>query len=270
MAMLSVVPTQVQSPRLSPSRRRQIIWLLRLLLVASTLGLWQWSTAGSAYLVMVFSSPSLVFARLAAWLADPSWWRHLGVTLQGAALGYALGVAVALALVAVVTPSRLMTRFLAPFIAVLNSLPKVALAPLFIFWFGIALQSKVYFVASIICFIIFYGVHTGLRTIDPVLRDNIRLLGATKYDLLVHLYLPATLTWIISSLRLSLTFALLAAVVSEYLGSIRGIGFLIANAQLTLRSDVLIAGIIVIAAVSVTLDKGLIVIEKRMSSWRAF
>ncbi len=267
---MSTVNSGTSIGRLPKLGRRQVVWLIRVILIFSILGFWQLATLGDDYLQVVFSSPYLVAQRLVVWLADPKWWGHLGSTLQGATLGYLLGVTVALALVALVTPSPWLSAYAAPFIAVLNSLPKIALAPLFIFWFGIALQSKVYFVASTMCFIVFYGIHTGLRSIDPVLRDNTRVLGASNTEMLMHLYAPAILTWIISSLRLSLTFALLAAVVSEYLGSIHGIGYLIQDGQLTLRTDILIAGIFVIAIISITLDRALLVVEKYMSRWRAF
>ncbi len=176
----------------------------------------------------------------------------------------------ALFLVAFITPSPLLTRFFTPFIAALNSLPKIALAPLFIFWFGVTLQSKVYFVASLICFIVFQGIHTGIRTIDPALRDNTRLLGASRVELVFHLYIPAILTWIVSSLRLSSAFALLAAVVGEYLGANRGLGFLIASGQQSFRADIVIAGILVVAVMAVALDRALLAVERRMSAWRAF
>ena len=108
------------------------------------------------------------------------------------------------------------------------------------------------------------------NTIDPALRDNTRLLGASRFELVFHLYIPAILTWIVSSLRLSSAFALLAAVIGEYLGANRGLGFLIASGQQSFRTDVVIAGILVVAVIAVVLDRALLAVESRMSSWRAF
>jgi NitT/TauT family transport system permease protein len=249
--------------------RRWAIRAAQLALFAATLVVWQLASHNEKWRAS-FSSPSEVFARLAGWLFDRKWWPHLWATLESAFLGYLLGLVVALLLVAVITPSEWITRFFSPFIAALNALPKVALAPLFIFWFGTTLQSKVYFVASVICFTIFYGIQVGLRTIDPVLRDNVRMLGASRSAMVVHLYMPAILTWIIASLRLSIAFALLAAVISEYMGSIRGLGYLIAYAQQTMQPDSVIAGILVVSLVVLSLDRTLLATEARMSAWRAF
>jgi len=251
-------------------RQLVVLWAARLGILAAILIAWQVQGTKDPYWTLVFSTPVDVARRLGMWLGDPRWWTHLLITLEEAFLGYLLGVTAAVALVAVIAPSRFLTRFTAPYIAVLNALPKIALAPLFILWFGTTLQSKVYFVASLICFIVFHGVHTGLKTIDPGLLANTRMLGATRYHLLRDLYIPAIVTWIISSLRLSLAFALLAAVIAEYLGANRGLGFLIANGQRTLATDTVVAGILVVALVSILLDRLLVRAERRMTQWRAF
>lgn len=251
------------------SSRTALIWFCRAAIVTALAASWQFF-GQDEYWKSVFSSPSEVSQKFATWMADSRWWGHLAATLEEAALGYLLGVAVALVLVALITPNPLLGRFLAPYLAALNSLPKIALAPLFIFWFGTTLASKVYFVASLICFIIFHGIQTGLRTIDPAVRDNVRLLGASRLSMLMHLYIPAIFTWIISSLRLSSAFALLAAVIGEYLGSNKGLGYLIASAQQSMQPDAVIAGIISVAAIALLLDRSLHATEMRMSAWRAF
>jgi ABC-type nitrate/sulfonate/bicarbonate transport system permease component len=247
-----------------------IVWIVRLSIILCFLEAWQIVGTHSDYYTLVFSSPALVFETLVHWLADRAWWSNLGVTLEEAGLGYMLGVSLALMLVAAVAPSPVLGRFLAPFIAALNALPKIALAPLFILWFGTRLQSKVYFVASLICFIVFYGVLNGLRTIDGNLLANARILGASRINLLIEVYIPAIVTWLIASLRLSAAWALLASVIVEYLGSTSGLGYLIATGQQTLQANVVIAGILVVACVSVALDRLLTQTEARMMRWRAF
>lgn len=249
--------------------RRVAIRTAQVALFVGTLVTWQLASQNENWRAS-FSSPAEVTARVVGWLGDGKWWPHLWATLEAAFLGYLLGLAVALVLVAVITPSERLNRFFSPFIAALHALPKVALAPLFIFWFGTTLQSKVYFVASLICFTIFYGIQVGLRTIDPVLRDNVRVLGASRAAMVVHLYIPAILTWIIASLRLSIAFALLAAVIGEYLGSIRGLGYLIGYAQQTMQPDSVIAGILLVSLLVLAMDRMLLATEARMSAWRAF
>lgn len=246
------------------------VWAWRVGLTVALLGLWQYQGSQSDYWKLIVSSPQQVLLRCFQWIQDPVWWGHVWATLEEAVLGYVLGVGAALVLVAVLAPSPWISRFMAPFLAALNALPKIALAPLFIFWFGTTLQSKVYFVASLISFIVLYGVLTGIRTIDPIMLANTRLYGASKWDLLWHVYVPAILTWLFSSLRLSWAWALLAAVVGEYLGAIKGLGFLIASAQQALQADVVIAGILVVAFAAVAFDRLLIHVERPMSKWRAF
>ena len=252
-------------------RRRDVtVWAWRVGLVVAFLAVWQYQGTKSDYWNLIFSSPEQVLLKCFQWIRDPVWWGHVWTTFEEAVLGYLLGVIVALVLVAVLAPSPWIARFMAPFLAALNALPKIALAPLFIFWFGTTLQSKVYFVASVISFIVLYGVLTGIRTIDPIMLANTRLYGASKWDLVWHVYVPSILTWLFSSLRLSWAWALLAAVVGEYLGSIKGIGFLIASAQQSLQADVVIAGILVVAFAAVTFDRLLIYVERPMSKWRTF
>jgi NitT/TauT family transport system permease protein len=258
------------APALGPPDFRRL-WVrgAQAALLAGILLGWQLASADETWNAAI-SSPTQVARRLASWFVDPTWWPHAWATVEEAALGYLLGLALALLLIAIVAPSRTLGDFLSPFIAGVHSLPKVALAPLFIFWFGTTLQSKVYFVASLICFIIFYGIQVGLRTIDSGLRDNVRLLGASPREMLLHLYFPAILTWIIASLRMSTAFALLAAVIGEYLGSNRGLGYLIARGQQSMQADAVIAGILLVATICVLLDRALIATERRMSAWRAF
>lgn len=262
-------------PARAPALQRMLqsrlsIRLIQAVIVAGFLALWQIQASSDPYWTMVFSTPELVVHRLATWLPDAGWWNHLGVTLLEAGLGYALGLAIALILVAAFAANPWLARFASPFIGALSALPKIALAPLFIFWFGVTLQAKAYFVASLICFIIFHGVNTGLRTIDRTLVDNMRLFGASRFEMVRDLYVPAIVTWLIGSLRLSSAWALVAAVVGEYLGSNKGIGYLIATGQQVLQTDVVVAGILVAATIAVTLDRLLVVAERAMSKWRAF
>jgi NitT/TauT family transport system permease protein len=128
----------------------------------------------------------------------------------------------------------------------------------------------VYFVASLIFFIIFYGIYSGLRSIDKSLLDNTRALGASKAQLVRHVYAPATASWIVSSLRVGAAFALLAAIFSEFLGATGGIGKRIAVAQQLLQNQVVMAGIFVIAVVALALDRVLIRVERRFARWRVF
>jgi len=242
----------------------------RVLIVVAFVGAWHAIGTRSPVERLTFSTPESVLTTLGRWTNDATFWRDLGITLTEAVLGYLMGVGSGVVLAAVVFSSTTIERFLRPFVAVFNALPKVVLAPLFLFWFGIGISSKVYFTASVIFFIIFYGVYTGMKAIDVSLVNNMRALGASTVDLTVHVYAPAILTWIVAGLRLSFTFAILATVLGEFLGGTEGLGVRISLATQQLQNNVVIAGIIAIALVAVLVDRSLVRVERRFTRWKLF
>jgi len=242
----------------------------RVLIVVAFVGAWQAIGTRSSVERLTFSTPESVLTTLGRWTNDAAFWRDLGITLTEAVLGYLMGVVSGVVLAAVVFSSTTIERFLRPFVAVFNALPKVVLAPLFLLWFGIGISSKVYFTASVIFFIIFYGVYTGMKAIDVSLVNNMRALGASTVDLTVHVYAPAILTWIVAGLRLSFTFAILATVLGEFLGGTEGLGVRISLATQQLQNNVVIAGLIAIALVAVLVDRSLVRVERRFTRWKLF
>jgi NitT/TauT family transport system permease protein len=253
------------------SRRRMTgaVLATQIVLFVVLVGGWALISRDEVWVNLV-GSPAGVLSQLGDWFTDSGSWLDIGLTALEAALGYLLGVLIAVVLVAIVVPVRTMDRFLAPFIAMANALPKIVLAPLFILWLGFSITSKVLFVASGIFFLIFYGVYSGVRSIDHVLLDNARVLGATRGRIITDVYLPSIVGWLISSLRLSSAWALTAAVVSEYLGSNSGIGYRIALAQQTLDPSAVIAGIVTVAVLAVLVDRLLVLVERRYTQWRVF
>lgn len=249
---------------------RILVWTLRIAILGGFLAGWQILGSSTPYWTLVLTSPSKIWSVLQSWSTGSLFWTDLRVTLIEAALGFLLGTVLAVIVVAIVVATPLLDRFLRPFLAVLNALPKVVLAPLFLVWFGINTRAKVYFVASVIFFVVFYGVEKGLKSIDRQFLDNTKALGATKRQLVRNVYLPAIATWICSSLRLSVAFALLAAVFSEFLGASEGVGRRISNGQQLLHNDEVMAGIFVIAVVALIADRLLLRVERRFTRWRLF
>lgn len=258
------------SRRAQRRRRTTIVWAARAVILGAVLGAWQSYGSSSDYRNFVISTPTDTFAILRRYLTERQWWRDVWLTVQEAGLGYLLGILAALLLVGVITPLPAVYRFLSPFLAALNALPKIVLAPLFILWFGLTMNGKVYFVSAAIFFVIFYGVHTGLRSIDVDIVNNARMLGSSRVQLIRTVYAPAVATWLLNSLRVSAALSLLAAVVAEYLGSQAGIGFRIAKARSVLRVDMVLAGIVFIATMALVLDRILVRIQRRFDRWRVF
>ena len=255
---------------MSSWRYQLLVWSLRIGIVVAFLAFWEIRGTSNALNRLLLSSPSAVTSTLGNWVGENAFWTDLRVTLTEAFEGYLLGVGLAVVAVAVIVSIPWLDRFMRPFIAVLNAVPKVVLAPLFIVWFGINTSSKVYFVASLIFFIVFYNVEKGLKSIDRQLIDNTRALGASRLQLVRNVHLPAVVTWIMSSLRLGVAFALLAAVFAEFLGATAGLGRRISTAQQLLHNDEVMAGILVIASVALVLDRLLLRVERRYTRWRVF
>ena len=258
-----------------PRQNREVgfwvtVWVARIAILALFLGGWQLYGDKSKVQRLIFSTPGNVASTLTGWVHQSAFWDDLRVTLTEAVLGYLVGVAAAVVLASVVFASPLLERFLRPYIAVMNALPKVVLAPLFLLWLGIGISSKVYFTASVIFFIVFYGVYSGMKSIDLKLVDNMRALGASSVSVVRHVYAPAILTWIIAGLRLSFTFALLATVLGEFLGGTEGLGVRISLATQQLQNNVVVAGIVAIALVAVAFDRALVRLERRFAKWKLF
>jgi NitT/TauT family transport system permease protein len=269
LAEAEASPEPCRPPEQRPGSRL-LVWAARIALVAAFIGAWQWYGSRSAVDRSIFSTPGSVLTVLGGWTHDTAFWDDLRISLTEAVLGYLLGVLMAVILASVVFSSSLVERFLRPFIAVFNALPKVVLAPLFLLWFGIGISSKVYFTASVIFFIVFYGVYAGMKSIDLTLVDNMRALGASTLSLVRHVYGPAILTWIVAGLRLSFSFALLATVLAEFLGGSEGLGVRISLASQQLENNVVIAGILTIALVAVLFDRALTGVEQRFAKWKLF
>lgn len=274
--MTDVLAQADRSARRARSARRpahENAWLVRgLSLGVLALLLVGWHILGTsgAQWSLVISTPGTTAGELHDLLVDPTWWTDVSVTLREAAGGYLIGLAVAIVLIGVFVPYRAVGDFMAPFIAALNATPNVALAPLFIVWFGFGYSSKVVYVATSTFFIAFYGIYVGVRELDRTLLDNWRLLGASRFQLIREVYVPAVATWVVGSLRAGVAWALLAAVVAEFLGSRAGIGFRVAQATQTLQSTKVLAIILFVAILATVMDRLLVLAERRMSAWRLF
>lgn len=252
------------------TRRRVLVYGGRLAITLAALAVWQIASRGPSVRAG-FSTPGDVLSTLGEWLSGGdggSHWRDLAVTLQAAALAFLIGALLACTVALVLIQLPRLGRFLAPFLAVLNALPKVVFIPLFILWFGLGLESKLFFVGTGIFFIVFYNVYAGLAAIQEVHVHQLRVLGAGRLAMIRQLYIPATWGWLISSLRLSVAFALLGTVLSEMVASNRGIGFVLAQAQAALEPEDVLAGVFVVAVVAAVFDSGLAALDGRLRRWR--
>jgi NitT/TauT family transport system permease protein len=193
---------------------------------------------------------------------------HLGVTLLETVLAFAIGTVLGLAFGLWLALAPTAGAILDPYIKALNSMPRVILAPIFALWFGLGIWSKVALAVTLVFFIVFFNVYQGVREVSPVVLANARMLGASHKQLLRTVYLPSATSWVFASLHNSVGLAFVGAVVGEYLGSARGVGYLILQAEGTFDVNTVFAGIVVLTVFALVLDAIVGAIEKRLMTWQ--
>ena len=215
-----------------------------------------------------FGEPQKVLLRVWEWFSSGSIYEHLGVTLLETALAFAIGAVFGLAIGLWLALSPMAAAVFDPYIKAANSMPRVVLAPIFSIWFGLGIWSKVALGVTLVFFIVFFNVYQGVREVSPVVLANVRMLGASQRQLLRHVYLPSATSWVFASLHNSVGLAFVGAVVGEYLGSARGVGYLILQAEGTFDVNTVFAGIVVLTAFALVLDAIVGVVERRLMKWQ--
>jgi NitT/TauT family transport system permease protein len=216
-----------------------------------------------------FGEPLKIFARIGRWFFTArDIYEHLAVTLLETVLAFGLGTVLGLACGLWLALSPLAAAIFDPYIKALNSMPRVILAPIFAVWFGLGVASKVALGITLVFFIVFFNVYQGVREVSPVVLDNARMLGADRRALLRHVYLPSATSWVFSSLHTSVGLAFVGAVVGEYLGSSRGVGYLILQAEGTFDINTVMAGILVLTGFALLLDALVGRIERHLMKWQ--
>lgn len=193
---------------------------------------------------------------------------HLGTTLLETVLAFGIGTVLGLACGLWLALASTAGAILDPYLKAANSMPRVILAPIFALWFGLGIWSKVALAVTLVFFIVFFNVYQGVKEVSPVVLANARMLGASQRQLLRTVYLPSATSWVFSSLHTSVGLAFVGAVVGEYLGSARGVGYLILQAEGTFDVNTVFAGIVVLTVFALLLDGIVGRLEKRLMKWQ--
>ena len=216
-----------------------------------------------------FGEPLKIAARIWAWfIVNADIYRHLAVTLTETLLAFGIGSVLGLATGLWLALSPTASAILEPYITALNSMPRIILAPIFAVWFGLGIWSKVALGFTLVFFIVFFNVYQGVREVSPVVLANARMLGMNERQLLRHVYWPSALTWVFSSLHTSVGFALVGAVVGEYLGSSAGLGYKIHEAESVFDVTGVFAGMLILSIFVILIDMLVTMIENRFLVWR--
>jgi NitT/TauT family transport system permease protein len=266
---------------IKPSDRNMRLWQLGLLLLI--LLVWHLASRNQQFAFFV-GEPLLVAGRIWSWFlpfglgpsalfpeglpGNADIYLHLGTTLLETVLAFGIGTVLGLACGLWLALAPLASAILDPYIKAANSMPRVILAPIFSLWLGLGIWSKVALAVTLVFFIVFFNVYQGVKEVSPVVLANARMLGANQRQLLRTVYLPSATSWVFSSLHTSVGLAFVGAVVGEYLGSARGVGYLILQAEGTFDVNTVFAGIVVLTAFALVLDAIVGKAEKRLMKWQ--
>ena len=215
-----------------------------------------------------FGEPLKVLGRVWEWFSYGDIFEHLWVTLWETFLAFVIGTLSGLVVGLWLALNPVASALCDPYIKALNSMPRVILAPIFSVWFGLDIASKVALGVTLVFFIVFFNVYQGVREVSPTVLANARILGASQKQLLRHVYVPSAMSWVFASLHNSVGLAFVGAVVGEYLGSSRGVGYLILQAEGTFDINTVFAGILVLTGFALALDYAVTLIEKRLMVWQ--
>ena len=230
--------------------------------------LWWALTETKVLAPFFFGEPFKVLRVIWEWFATGKIWPHLAITLWETVLAFVIGSLLGLLVGLWLALSPVASALADPYIKALNAMPRVILAPIFAVWFGLGVLSKVALGVTLVFFVVFFNVYQGVKEVSPVVLANARMLGASKRQLLRYIYLPSATSWVFSSLHTSVGMAFVGAVVGEYLGSAKGVGYLILQAEGTFDINTVFAGILVLTVFALLLDFAVSKIETRLLVWR--
>jgi NitT/TauT family transport system permease protein len=239
----------------------------RIILALVALALWE-LIARIFGLQFYVSEPSLIGQRLAAWINDGTLLHHTWITLVETLAGFIGGAAFGIAAGLLMGRASTADQLLSPFLTAFYSLPKVALAPLFVLWFGIELKMKIIFVAIVVFFPVFLNTYAGVRNVGREQISIMRLMGAREHHLVTKVILPSALVWVFVGLRLSIPYALIGALIAEMLASNQGLGYLVASSSAMFDTASTMAALVVVVAIALCLNGAVRIGERWLLPWR--
>ncbi|MGF7160887.1 NitT/TauT family transport system permease protein [Rhodoligotrophos appendicifer] len=241
--------------------------VLQIILGVAFLALWQWSS-GRLVDEFMISSPLAVGERLWGWIENGTIWVNIWATVHATLVGFLIGAVAGVVGGVWLGLSPFLSRLLNPYIWAFNALPKVALAPLFLLWFGLGIESKIALAAVLVVFLVFVNTFSGVREVDPDLTDCLLLMGATRSQILTRVVLPSATSWIFVGLKTAVPYALIGAIIGELIAANRGLGYLVQLAGSEFDTAGVFAALIVIAILAVVFNEAVSVLQRRLERWK--
>ncbi|PZM08172.1 ABC transporter permease [Rhizobium tubonense] len=253
-------------------RRKQTVLFWQIAILVFTLGLWQISSDRQWIDPFFYSSPYSIWARLIEWAtegtSEGSLWYHLWVTMEEALIGFFAGSIAGVLVGVALGRNRFLADIFSVYIKAINSIPRVVLAPIFIMIMGLGLSSKVALAFIMVFFVVFANAFQGVREADRDMIANARILGASNRQVTRAVIIPSAMSWIFASLHVSFGFAIIGAIVGEFVGARYGIGQLISTAKGTFDAAGMFAAILLIMMVTLVAEFVMTRIENRLTKWR--
>ena len=252
---------------------RPVLLLCQLMVAVVGLALWQLLTSVPIFGRILlppffFSNPIDVASQIVDWFVRGTIWKHLLITLWESVLAFTIGSTAGVLVGFWFARQPRVAAIFDPYVKMANALPRVVLAPIFTLWLGLGIWSKVALGVTLVFFIVFFNVYQGVKEVSPTVLANGRMLGMSERQLTRHVYWPSALSWMFSSLHTAVGFAVVGAVVGEYLGSAAGLGYLIQQAEGIFDVAAVFAGMFVLSAFVILIDLLVTVVERRLLVWR--
>ena len=244
------------------------LYAARMALFAALMLLWQFGSSFGHFEFYV-STPSAIGESFWALVRSGAFVFHAGITTAEALIGFVIGGTSGMLVGLLLGRLKALADVIDPFITAFYSLPKVALAPLFVLWFGIGIEMKIILAAVTVFFLVFLNTYTGVRQVSREQLLVIRLMGANERHLLTKVVIPSAITWVFAGLRLSVPYALIGAVVGEIIASNRGLGFLVSDAAAKFDTAGVFAALLGIVALAMLLNIAVKQAEKWLMPWKA-
>lgn len=269
------IPTEAEIEAQASARlksRRRLVIALRIAILVVTLGIWEIGALTGLIDPFFFASPSGIAEQIYVWITEGTsqgpLWAQILITLEETVLGFLIGAAGGIVCGIVLGRNKLLADVFSVYIKVANSIPRVVLGSIFIIALGLGMASKVALAVVMVFFVVFANAFQGVREADRAMIANAQILGASPFQITTTVIIPSAMSWILASLHVSFGFALVGAVVGEFLGAKQGVGLLIATAQGAFNANGVFAAMIILAVVALVMEYLITLLENHLVKWR--
>lgn len=268
---MSTMRERAEAAAVMPSRvrlsRANKVRLVRLLLLVVFFAAWELAS-GRLFSTFWLSKPSLIAVYIRDWVIYGDFYRHFYFTMGSMLIGFAFGTVLGLVCGMALSRAQFAAEVLDPILIAINGIPRAALAPLFVVWFGIDMLPKIVLVFTLVFFVIFYNTYAGIRSVDRRYTDLAWVMGASDHELFGKVVLPAALPYIFLGIKLSIPYALIGAIIGEFVASSAGLGWKIQLETSLYNTTGTMAGLIIMMSIVVTLNSVLAAAEARLLAWQ--